>query len=77
MTICNMSLATNQDDGILRECVKNNEMNGSISVAFETEPSFFDSMSIRGRESQVMVGKTKDDLKFLNDKIPYLELGTL
>lgn len=60
MTICNMSLATNQDDEILRECVKNNEMKGSISVAFETEPSFFDSISVQGRESQVMVGKTEE-----------------
>lgn len=51
-------LASQQDDFQLRECLRLNAMHGSISVAFETEPSFFDALSVQGKENQVVIGKT-------------------
>jgi len=56
-----ISLADRSDDDLLRECLKKNEMSGSISVAFETEPSFFDALSVQGIESQVIIGKTENE----------------
>jgi hypothetical protein len=53
-------LATEEDDGLLRNCLKNNKMDGAISLAFETEPSFFDALDIQGRESQVILVKDGD-----------------
>jgi hypothetical protein len=53
-------LATEEDDGLLRDCIKNNKMEGAISLAFETEPSFFDALDIQGRESQVILVKDGD-----------------
>jgi hypothetical protein len=58
MPFCNFSLATRQDDQLLRTCLKSNEMKGSISISFESEPSFFDALDIQGGESQVVIAKT-------------------
>lgn len=61
MPLSNFSLATRLDDQLLRTCLKNNEMRGSISISFETEPSFFDALDIQGEESQVVIAKTDNN----------------
>ncbi|MCH7851127.1 MAG: GNAT family N-acetyltransferase, partial [Nanoarchaeota archaeon] len=55
-----MGLASREDDYAIRECLRNNEMPGQISIAFETEPSYFDALSVQGSESQVMVGRSDE-----------------
>jgi len=60
MAFCNISLAEKSDDELLRDCLRKNEMSGSISVSFETEPSFFNALSVQGGESQVIIGKTEN-----------------
>ena len=55
-------LATNEDDKLLRDCLRNSEIEGSISVAFETAPSFFDAVSIQGDESQIITVKSKEEI---------------
>ncbi len=53
-------IATSQDDALLRYCLKENTMEGSISLAFEAEPSFFKAVSVQGKESQVLVARTQN-----------------
>lgn len=55
MTDKNFSLGTLEDDSDLRECLRSTPMNGSISIAFETEPSFFDAISVQGKKQEVIV----------------------
>lgn len=61
MAFCNIGLARESDEKLLRECLRSNEMSGAISVAFESEPNFFNAINIQGTETQVVVGKTEDD----------------
>ncbi|MDO8509299.1 MAG: hypothetical protein Q7S27_06490 [Nanoarchaeota archaeon] len=60
MTKGSICLVDKEDDAQLRECMRLNEMPGAISIAFETEPSFFDALSVLGKEQQVVAGKTDD-----------------
>lgn len=62
MVKSNISLASRSDDEILKSCLKENEMTGAISISFETEPSFFDALSIQGRESQVILIKSDEEI---------------
>lgn len=41
-------LATPQDDAGLRDCLRRTAMEGRVSIAFEREPSFFDSLDVHG-----------------------------
>src|SRR5271169_5338417 len=54
-----IELANGADDnelhGLLRRC----PIQGSISVTFEREPSFFDSCSVRGDFFQVGIGRDR------------------
>ena len=61
MTICKISLAEESDEELLRNCLRSNEMPGTISVAFESEPNFFDAINIQGTKTQVVVGKTENN----------------
>ncbi len=56
----NFSLATLNDEDSLRKCLKSNPMQGEISVTFETEPSYFNALSVQGKENRVIIGKTND-----------------
>lgn len=62
MTKFNAVLATISDDQLLRQCIKNNELKGSISISFETEPSFFDALNVQGKESQVVIVKSEKEI---------------
>ena len=85
MTDKNFSLGTLEDDSDLRKCLRSTPMDGSISVAFETEPSFFDAISVQGKRQQVIVCKNQDQLAgfgtvafkpvFLNEEVT--EVGYL
>lgn len=50
-----------EDDKGIRECLRRNPMDGIISLAFETEPSFFDSLSVQG-DFNVAVAKNNDNV---------------
>ena len=55
-----MSVATPEDDQLIRECLRGNPMQGKISITFETEPNFFDAILVQGHETKVMVSKTSE-----------------
>ncbi len=52
-------LATEEDDVQLRKIMRENYMEGKISIAFETEPSFFKATNVQGKKIDVIVGKDK------------------
>ncbi len=62
MTKFTIGLATRGDDALIRKCLRDNSIPGSISVTLETEPSFFDSLSVIGVESQVIVSKCDEEV---------------
>tara|TARA_Y100000034_G_scaffold137009_1_gene218353 strand:- start:892 stop:1986 length:1095 start_codon:yes stop_codon:yes gene_type:complete len=62
MTDKNFSLGTIDDDSELRECLRSTPMDGSISIAFETEPSFFDAIGVQGKRQQVIVCRDQGQL---------------
>ena len=55
-----IELASREDDKHIRKCLKENAMQGEISVTFETEPSYFDALSVQGKENRVIIGRTND-----------------
>jgi hypothetical protein len=55
-----IELASRDDDEHIRECLRKNAMSGEISITFETEPSYFDALSVQGKENKVIIGKTND-----------------
>lgn len=63
MSKIKIRLANEQDDLQLRECIKRNEMEGEISLSFETEPSFFDAISVQGRDLDVIVGEDEKGIQ--------------
>lgn len=54
-----IGLAGAEDDCALRELMRNSAIEGSISVTFEREPSFFDSCAIRGDFFQVVASRDR------------------
>lgn len=53
-------LAGPEDDAGIRALLRSAEMPGTIALAFTTEPSFFDALSVEGRRPRVMVGVEGD-----------------
>lgn len=53
-------LAGPEDDSGIRTLLRVAEMPGTIALAFTTEPSFFDALSVEGRRPRVMVGAEGD-----------------
>jgi hypothetical protein len=41
-------IATRDDDAGLRDCLRRTAMGGRVSIAFEREPNFFDSLDVHG-----------------------------
>jgi len=54
-------IANSEDEPLIRKCLRDNPMPGAISVSFETEPNFFNAVSVQGKENQVIVGKTAQE----------------
>jgi hypothetical protein len=52
-----IELAQREDDKDIRRILRENPMQGDISLAFQREPSFFDSLAIEGKQNQVVVGR--------------------
>lgn len=52
-----LRLATKKDDNKIREILRNNPIEGKISLAYCREPSYFNSINIDGKNNQVMVGE--------------------
>ena len=52
-----IELARNEDDSHIRRILRENPMQGDISLTFQREPNFFDSLVVEGRENQVGVGR--------------------
>lgn len=48
-------MATEQDDAELRRILARTPMDGSMSIAFQREPSFFAALATEGRDAQVVV----------------------
>ena len=49
-----IEIAKESDDFDLREILRNTKMQGDISLSFETEPSFFNAISILGEKQTVL-----------------------
>lgn len=60
MTRFEINLATPADDGQLRALLAATPMNGSISLAFAREPSYFAASEVDGAETQVGVVRQRD-----------------
>ena len=81
----NFSIASEKDDFDLKKCLRSIPMEGSISIAFETEPSYFNAITVQGKKQQVVICKDENQLVgfgtiavkpvFLNGKI--VEIGYL
>jgi hypothetical protein len=52
-----IELANEKDDFQLKEILKKVFMKGNISIAFETEPSFFQAIQVQGKNKDVFVLK--------------------
>ena len=50
-----MRLARKDDDCEIRKCYREVEMEGAISLSFETEPSYFDASKLLGRDVRSML----------------------
>jgi len=57
-----ISRATAADDAALRRLMRDIDMGGAISVAFEREPSFFHAVAIEGDDHWVIVARQDQDL---------------
>ena len=53
--------ATPADDAGIRHLLRRTPMPGSVTVAFEREPSFFRSLEPMGSNTQVVVGRPRDN----------------
>tara|TARA_Y100000310_G_scaffold343242_1_gene449950 strand:- start:2489 stop:3583 length:1095 start_codon:yes stop_codon:yes gene_type:complete len=52
-----IELGTSKDDPDIRRILRENPMGGKISLALEREPNFFNSLSVEGRENQVVLSR--------------------
>jgi hypothetical protein len=52
-----IELAGNEDDIDIRRILRENPMQGNISLTFQREPSFFDSLAVEGKQNQVVIGR--------------------
>ncbi|MEK6828146.1 MAG: hypothetical protein AABX78_02245 [Nanoarchaeota archaeon] len=57
----NVELAKKSDDRILNKILRQNEMKGKISIAFQRNPSYFSALKIEGKQNQVIVGRNEKD----------------
>ena len=55
-----MQPARKQDDPALREILRTSAMPGRISVSYEREPAFFDSLAAEGGKSEVIVARNTE-----------------
>src|ERR1700752_1270332 len=53
-------LATEEDDASLRRLLRENPMQGAISLSFEREPNYFNASSIEGAFHQTLVAREMD-----------------
>ena len=56
-----VQLAKKSDDLILNKILRDNEMQGNISIAFQRNPSYFNALKIVGKNKQVIVGKNEQN----------------
>ena len=63
-----VELAKKSDEVILNRILKENEMKGRISIAFQRNPSYINSLRVEGNQNQVIVGR--------NDKGKIIGFGT-
>jgi hypothetical protein len=52
-----VELADKKDDLDLRRILRENYMDGDISLTLQREPDFFNSLSVEGRENQVVIAR--------------------
>jgi len=52
-----IELAQREDDRDIRRILRENPMQGDISLTFQREPSFFNSLVVEGKQNQVVVGR--------------------
>ena len=55
-------IASESDDYDLRQIMRSTYMKGDISLSFQTEPSFFESISVLGNNQKVLVIRDQDIL---------------
>ena len=60
MPALDFTLATPADDESLRRLLRENPIPGSISLAFEREPCYFDASAIEGPFHQTIVAREKE-----------------
>ena len=56
-----VQLAKKSDDQVLNKILRDNEMQGNISIAFQRNPSYFNALRIEGEGNQVMVGRNEQN----------------
>ena len=47
-----VQLAKKSDDLILNKILRDNEMQGNISIAFQRNPSYFNALRVEGKNNQ-------------------------
>ena len=52
-------LADKSDDPFLNKILRDNNIGGSIRIAFQRNPSYFDSLKIEGYKNQVVIGRSE------------------
>ncbi len=57
-----VELAKGKDDDALNKILKENEMQGRISIAFGRKPSYFKALDIEGYVNQTIVGRQKNKI---------------
>ncbi len=60
-----MRIATREDDAGIRDCLRRTAMEGRVSIAFEREPSFFDSLDVHGPTSVLAADDGTDESEML------------
>lgn len=58
-----LELANREDDADLRRILRENPMDGAISLTLRKEPSFFEDLSVEGNFSQVVVAREDESKK--------------
>lgn len=61
METVKVELAKKSDDSVLNKILRDNEMQGNISIVFQRNPSYFNALKIEGKNNQVIIGRNEQN----------------
>jgi hypothetical protein len=53
-------LGSREDDSDIKKCLRDNPIPGTISLSFETEPSYYMALDVQGKNNKTVICRTHD-----------------